>query len=87
MAARRGQPGRGLVHLLVDPAYRALGLVGARVLAGQLRDAVERRHAVAVARVGHSPACLFGLHALVPVPADLIVHRSKGPHLHFHASI
>ena len=56
-------------HLLVNPAHRALSLAGARVLAGQLREAVEHRHAVAVARVGHSRACLFDLHALVPVPA------------------
>ena len=59
-------------HLLVSPAHRALSLAGARVLAGQLREAVEHRHAVAVARVGHSRACLFDLHALVPVPAVIL---------------
>ena len=59
-------------HLLVNPAHRALSLAGARVLAGQLRDAVEHRHAVAVARVGHSCACSFDLHALVPVPAAIL---------------
>ena len=59
-------------HLLVNPAHRALSLAGARVLAGQLREAVEHRHAVAVARVGHSRACPFDLHALVPVPADIL---------------
>ena len=36
-------------HLLVNPADRALSLAGARVLASQLRAAVERRHALAVA--------------------------------------
>ena len=60
-------------HLLVNPAHRALSLAGARVLAGQLREAVERRHAVAVARVGHSRACSFDLHALVPVSAAVLL--------------
>jgi len=60
-------------HLLVappSPQRRRLSLTGARELARQLREAVERRHAVAAARVGHSRACPFDLHALVPVPAD-----------------
>ena len=64
-------------HLLVNPAHRALSLAGARVLAGQLRDAVEHRHAIAVARVGHSLACSLDLHALVPVPATIL---HLGPH-------
>ena len=59
-------------HLLVNPAHRALSLAGARVLAGQLRDAVEHRHAVAVARVGHIRPCSLDLHALVPVPAAIL---------------
>jgi hypothetical protein len=59
-------------HLLVNPASRSLSLAGARVLAGQLRDAVERRHAVTISRVGRSCACPFDLHALVPVPADIL---------------
>ncbi len=59
-------------HLLVNPAHRALSLAGARVLAGQLREAVEHRHAVAVDRVGHSRACPFDLHSLVPVPAAVL---------------
>ena len=46
-------------HLLVNPASRSLSLAGARVLAGQLCEAVGRRHAVAVTRVGHSRACPF----------------------------
>ena len=59
-------------HLLINPANRTLSLAGARVLAGQLRDAVEHRHAVAVSHVGRSQACPFDLHALVPVPADIL---------------
>ena len=60
-------------HLLVNPAHRELSLAGARMLAGQLREAVQRRHAVAVARVGHSHACPLDLHALVPVPVAVLL--------------
>ena len=59
-------------HLLLTPSGRQLSLAGARVLAGQLREAVERRHAIAVSRVGRSRACPFDLHALVPVPAGIL---------------
>jgi hypothetical protein len=62
-------------HLLVAPPaphQRTLSLEGARILAGQLREAAGRRHALAVARVGHSTACPFDLHALVPVPEDVL---------------
>lgn len=64
-------------HLLVAPAAppgsigqppRQLSIGGARLFARQLRAAVGHRHAVAVRTVGHSRACLFDLHALVPVP-------------------
>ena len=63
-----------LFHLLVAGPSRTLSLAGGRILAGQLRAAVGRRHALAVARVGHSRACPFDLHALVPVP-DAILRR------------
>jgi hypothetical protein len=43
-----------LVRLLIDPVSRSLSLAGARVLAGQLREAVERRNAIAVSRVSRS---------------------------------
>ena len=62
-------------HLLVSPPapqHRTLSLAGARIVAGQLRDAVGRRHDLAVARVGRSRACPFDLHALVPVPDALL---------------
>jgi len=51
---------------------RTLSLDGARLLAAELRDAVARRHALAVARVGQSAACPFDLHALLPVPAEIL---------------
>ena len=62
-------------HLLVAPPPsqpRTLSVAGARVLAGQLREAVGRRHERAVARVGVSQACPFDLHALVPVPDEML---------------
>jgi hypothetical protein len=72
-----------LFHLLVAPPARAaaltspvrsVSLAGARILASQLRAAAARRHALAVARIGHSEACPFDLHALVPVP-DAVLRR------------
>jgi hypothetical protein len=66
-------------HLLVSPSppqQRTLSIGGARVLAGQLRDAVARRHALALARVGQSGACPFDLHALIPIPDALL---RRGP--------
>jgi hypothetical protein len=54
------------------PQQRSLSLPGARILAGQLGEAVARRHALATARVGHSRVCPFDLQALLPVPATLL---------------
>ena len=62
-------------HRLVAPAapqQRSLSLEGARILARQLRDAVDRRHQIAVARVSRSRACPFDLHALLPVPDAIL---------------
>lgn len=62
-------------HLLAAPPpphRRSLSLAGARILAGQLRDAVARRHTLAVTRVGQSRVCPFDLHALLPIPAALL---------------
>lgn len=61
-------------HTLVGAG--TLSLHGAQVLAGQLRDAVSRRHRLAVDRVGHSRACPFDLHSLLPLPDDIL---SLGP--------
>jgi hypothetical protein len=57
-------------HTLVGAS--ALSLQGAQVLAGQLRHAAGRRHRLAVDRVGNSRACPFDLHALAPVPDDVL---------------
>jgi hypothetical protein len=74
-----------LFHLLLVPPAPAgslcaptggLSLAGARILAGQLREAAARRHALAITQVGHSRACLFDLHALLPVPDTLL---RRGP--------
>ncbi len=51
---------------------RTLTLEGARMLAAELRDAVARRHALAVARVGQDRPCCFDLHSLVPVPGEIL---------------
>lgn len=66
-------------HRLVappPPQQRSLSLTGARIVAGQLRAVVARRHDLAVGRVGRSRACPFDLHALVPVPGEIL---RRGP--------
>ena len=59
-------------HRLMGAPSRSLSAQGARVLAQQLREASERRHALAVAQVGRSRACPLDLHALRPVPATIL---------------
>jgi len=63
-----------MFDLLVAPPRqpRTLSVAGAGIVAGQLREAVSRRHELAVARVGTSLACPFDLHALLPVPAAVL---------------
>jgi hypothetical protein len=64
-----------LFHRLVAPPApqtRSLSLEGARALARQLTEASVARHAAALARVGISRACPFDLHALLPVPPDIL---------------
>ena len=58
------------VHRLI--ASRDLSMAGSRILARQLRDAAERRHTLAVARVGRSRACPLDLHSLVAVPNGIL---------------
>jgi hypothetical protein len=63
-----------MFNFLVAPPRqpRTLSVAGAGIVAGRLREAVSRRHELAVARVGTSRACPFDLHALLPVPADVL---------------
>ena len=60
-------------HRLMGAPSRSLSAQGARILAQQLREASERRHALAVAQVGCSCARPFDLHALQPVPASILM--------------
>ena len=57
----------------------ALSLDGAAILAGQLREAVGRRHRLAVGRVGGSGRCPFDLHILRPVPDDILALGPNHP--------
>jgi hypothetical protein len=64
-------------HLLAappEPQRRSISLHGARVLAGQLRDAVERRREMASVRAGRGggAVCPLDLHRLLPVPDPLL---------------
>ena len=62
-------------HLLVappPPLARRLSLEGARILAGQLRDAAEARQRLVADRAAASRACPLDLHRLLPVPERLL---------------
>jgi hypothetical protein len=51
---------------------RTLTVAGCRILARQFRATVEARQARAAALVGHSLACPFDLHRLLPVPDSIL---------------
>jgi hypothetical protein len=62
-------------HMLVaprPPGRRTISVAGARILAGQLRQAMWERYEEAVSRVGYSRACPFDLFALLPVPDAIL---------------
>ena len=76
-----GQAEEDWFHLLAAPPApqrRSISLHGARVLAGQLRDAVERRREQAAVRAGRGGGtagpggCPLDLHRLLPVPDGLL---------------
>ena len=69
----------GYFHLLVASEQRSLSVAGARIFARQMRDAVGRRHDLAAARVGRSQACPFDLHALLPVPTEILLFGPDEP--------
>jgi hypothetical protein len=54
------------------PQRRSLSLEGARILAGQLRDAAEARQRLVADRAAASQACPLDLHRLLLVPARLL---------------
>jgi hypothetical protein len=69
-------------HLLAvppAPQQRTLSLEGCRVLAGQLRDAVEARQRLVAERAATSRACAFCLHRLLPVPDRLLRLGPEAP--------
>jgi len=62
-------------HLLAvppAPQRRSLSLEGARILAGQLRDAAEARQRRVAERAGASRTCPLDLHRLLPIPERLL---------------
>ena len=61
------------LRALAQPAQRRnLSVEGCHILARQFRERVEARQAQAAARVGHSQACPFDLHRLLPVPESIL---------------
>jgi hypothetical protein len=62
------------VRAVSQPAgQRSLTVEGCRILARQFREKVEMRQARAAALVGQGLACPFDLHALLPVPAAILL--------------
>jgi len=62
-----------------DRLRRGIGAAGARRMAEILREAAQHRHARASETIGRSRACPFDLHALVPVPGDILALGADHP--------
>jgi len=62
------------VLALVSPpdGSRGLDLASAQILARELREATLARRNKMTAAKGQKPSCPFDLHALVPVPPDIL---------------
>jgi hypothetical protein len=69
------------VHALLHPPDGSAGLrlAAARVLARQLRGAVELHQDRVTEAVGRSRLCPFDLHALLPVPESLLHQGPDDP--------
>jgi hypothetical protein len=63
--------------LAQSPERRNLSAAGCRILARQLRAALEAHQTKAAARGGQGASCPFDLHALLPVP-DALLARGPG---------
>jgi hypothetical protein len=60
-------------HMLApDSVDRGISLEGARILAETYRGLVSAHHERVAGAVGHSRACPFDLHALVPIPDRIL---------------
>jgi len=57
-------------------ARGSLSVAGCHILARQFRERIESRDEKAVALIGQSRACPFGLHVLLPIPAEIL---RRGP--------
>ena len=65
------------VRAISQPASgRTLTVEGCRILARQFRERMQAHQAQAAALVGHSFACPFDLHVLLPVPGSIL---ERGP--------
>jgi hypothetical protein len=60
-------------------ASRRLPVAGCRILARQFRQRVEAHHAKAVGQIGVGRACPFDLHALLPVPPEILALGPTDP--------
>jgi hypothetical protein len=69
------------VLALVRPpdGSRGLDLASARILAGELREATLARRNKNSPRAGQSRSCPFDLHALVPVPNNILQYGHDHP--------
>ena len=54
------------------PARRNLTMAGCRILARQYRERFEAHHERAAEQMGHRRSCALDLHALLPVPDDIL---------------
>jgi len=63
----------------VPAAQRGLSIAGCHILARQFRALVEAHQARAAARVGIGKACPFDLHALLPVPNEVLALGATHP--------
>lgn len=68
-------------HLLAARAPQAgrLSLEACRIFAAQFRERLQDHHDRALARLGHSRACPFDLHALLPVPPTILALGVQHP--------